>query len=92
MTQQLEVLRYQIDLIDKKLLEYLLYRQNLVKKIWKIKKKQALNILQKDRWKKVLESRINYWIKLWLSKEFIEAIWNLIHIESINQQKLIKKN
>jgi chorismate mutase len=58
-----------------------------VNEIWKIKKDNWMQILQSDRWNKVLLEKIEIWEELWVKKEFIEDIWNRIHKESLEIEK-----
>lgn len=79
--------RDQIDTLDKELL-YLFYRRfELVKQIWVIKKQEKIDILQPDRWNKLLQENIEVWEEMWLSKEFITDIWNKIHQKSLEIEK-----
>lgn len=79
--------RAQIDTLDAELLYLLSRRFTIVNEIWKIKKAENIPALQKDRWKKVLDEKINIWEELWIKKEFIEDIWNRIHKESLEIEK-----
>ena len=83
----LETYRKELDEIDAKLVETLAKRFEIVKEIWKYKKENNIQILQKWRWQKVLDSAIEQGTKLWLSKEIIEDIWNRIHEESLRLEE-----
>ena len=79
--------REQIDSLDREILYLLFRRFTLVDEIWKIKKQLNMSALQQDRWKEVLENKIEVWKEYWLNKEFIEDIWNRIHKESLEIEK-----
>jgi len=79
--------REQIDSLDREILYLLFRRFTIVNEIWKIKKQLNMSALQQDRWKEVLENKIEVWKEYWLNKEFIEDIWNRIHKESLEIEK-----
>jgi len=87
----LDFYRKKIDLIDKKIIYDLNVRFSFVKKIWEYKKKNNINSLQKDRWKKVLDSVIQTAKTYGFSENFIKNLWNLIHKESLKLEENIKK-
>jgi chorismate mutase len=39
--------------------------------------------LQENRWKQVLDEKIEIWKELGIKKEFVEEIWNRIHKEAL---------
>lgn len=88
----LEQYRLQIDSIDYQILQLLSQRMQIVKKIGKYKNKHNISILQLDRWRKIVLSRLKIGIDLGLEKEFIRNFIQMIHKEAINQQLKIKKN
>ena len=65
--------REQIDTLDREVLYLLFRRFTIVNEIWKIKKQEWISPLQKDRWKEVLENKIEVWTEFWLKKEFIDT-------------------
>ena len=79
--------REQIDSLDREILYLLFRRFTIVNEIWKIKKQLNMSALQQDRWKEVLENKIEVWKEYWLNKEFIEDIWNRIHKEALEIEK-----
>jgi len=83
----LENFREQIDTLDAEIIYLLSRRFKIVNEIWKIKKDNWMQILQSDRWNKVLLEKIEIWEELWVKKEFIEDIWNRIHKESLEIEK-----
>ena len=89
---QLEELRNSIDNIDGELIAILTKRMAVVEKIGEYKRDNNVAILQIERWIEILRTRkitgeIND-----LSKEFIHAMFQLIHKESIQKQTEIMNN
>jgi len=85
----LEQLRERIDVLDTELLEILALRREVVRKIGKHKKQQAVAVLQIHRWKEILDQRKLLGIKMELSSEFVNTLFNCIHEESIKLQSEI---
>ena len=79
----LQNFREQIDSLDREILYLFFRRFTLVNEIWKVKKQLKMPVLQENRWKEVLENKLDIWEEYWLSKEFIEDIWNRIHKEAL---------
>lgn len=79
-------LREQIDHIDRRVLLILSQRMQLAREIGEIKKQNQDAVLQTDRWKKVLKSRMDLGKKMGLGVRFIHRLMELIHDESIRQQ------
>lgn len=79
--------REQIDTLDAELLYMLHRRFELVKQVGLTKKEHKIQPLQTWRWNSVLTEKIKIWEDLWLSKEFIEDIWNRIHEEALDIEK-----
>lgn len=85
----LNELRYQIDSMDKDLIDILGNRICITEKIGQYKKDNNITILQQDRWKHILDNAISVGQKRNLSKDFISKIFKAIHQESINKQTRI---
>ena len=83
----LENFRAQIDTLDAELLYLISRRFTIVNEIWKIKKEEKMEVLQEDRWNKVLSEKIEIWKELWIKQNFVEDIWNRIHKESLKIEK-----
>lgn len=83
---RLDTLRSKIDSIDFQLLELLLQRMNVVEELGIYKSKNNVSIFQLRRWKQIIETRMDYGIKLGLNEAFIKEILQLIHDESIKKQ------
>jgi len=85
----LEKYRKQIDKIDKKIINYLAKRYQVVKKVGLLKKKKGLKPLDKKRWQKVLQTRVTWAEKKELPYDLIEKIYQAIHQFSLNIEKEI---
>jgi chorismate mutase len=83
---RLDTLRSKIDSIDFQLLELLLQRMNVVEELGIYKSINNVSIFQLRRWKQIIETRMDYGVKLGLNQEFIKEILQLIHDESIKKQ------
>lgn len=86
---KLEQLRESINKADNELLEVLTNRMEAVEKIGHYKKQNNVTILQASYWDRLLNERINMAAKIGLDGDFIRAIYNLIHEESIRKQTVI---
>lgn len=84
---EINSLRGKIDIVDYQVIDLLRRRFDISNEIGRIKKQQNIAILQKDRWKTIVESRLKYAEKLGLSHEFILEILEEIHKESIKEQR-----
>lgn len=80
-------LRKQIDSLDQKLINLLSKRMKVARNIGKIKKDKKISIVDKKRWKEILESNLEIGKNKGLPKEFIKSIFQLIHKYSIKLQK-----
>lgn len=87
----LEQSRKKIDQIDKKIINLLALRYDVVKKIGIYKKLHKLPILDATRWTKILSSLEEIGKKKWLSKKFITDLRKRIHKESLQLQRITKK-
>ncbi|MGB0777758.1 MAG: chorismate mutase [Flavobacteriaceae bacterium] len=87
--EELNELRNEIDIIDEHILQTLVERMEVSKKIGLVKKEQNVAILQNKRWADLLGQRVEKGEGLGLSKEFLERLYKAIHQESINQQEQV---
>lgn len=87
MNDELENWRKQIDAIDKKIIDSLAERIEIVKKIGKYKKEKKISALDKKRWQEILKYNLNKAQGLGLPKKFIKDLLNLIHKQSLRFQK-----
>ncbi len=79
-------IREKIDVIDYQLIDMLEHRFKLVDEIGELKKDHNVTILQLERWKGIIESRLNYANADNISREFLLKILQQIHKESIQRQ------
>ena len=85
-TNKLELLRCDIDKIDDQLIELLANRMELVKRIGVYKKENKVTVFQLERWKAILHRTNVMGNPIGLTEDFINALFNVIHDESIRQQ------
>jgi len=88
----LEELREKVDRYDENLIELLGQRMAVAKEIGRYKKENNITILQKNRWEEIISNAEKQAARFSLSKEFIDIVFNAIHIESINNQNSIMNN
>ena len=86
LSNKLEVLREQIDLLDDELIDLLARRMALSRKIGKFKKDNNVTILQIRRWKKILHTQSKHGALVGFDEKFVHALFTLIHDESIKAQ------
>lgn len=89
MNKKLENLRKQIDDVDDNILTLLAKRMEVVRKIGKLKKENEFAVFDKDRWYKILKSKLVRSDSLGLSKILIKKFYNLIHKYSLEIQKKV---
>ena len=86
--KNLKNLREKIDKIDIELLRLFAERFEVVKKVGEWKKQNwVTNPLDPKRWKEVLERNAKKAEELWISKDFVEKIWEEIHKEALKLEK-----
>jgi chorismate mutase len=83
---ELDSFRNKVAELDEELFELLAKRMELSQEIGIFKKKHNITILQEEHWKRLLESRMEIAKKLNLSNDFIRAVLDAIHLESITRQ------
>ncbi len=86
---ELEALRRDIDLIDHHLFDLLARRMQVSKAIGHYKKKHNMPIVQNTHWNTVLEKGFARGRSRGLGDQFVEAVLNAIHCESIRHQKQV---
>lgn len=87
--KRLKTLRKQIDATDRQLLRALGKRQATVEKIGKLKAQAGMTAHQKSRWSEVIAERLKQGKKWKLRDGFTEAVFNVIHSESLRLQENI---
>ncbi|MDX1278805.1 bifunctional 3-deoxy-7-phosphoheptulonate synthase/chorismate mutase type II [Oceanihabitans sediminis] len=89
---ELNKLRSQIDLVDNQIIDLLAKRMKVADDIGVLKKQKNVAVLQRKRWKEILEKMIVEGKSKGLSEEFILSMFKAIHQESINHQGKILKS
>lgn len=89
---RLEELRSIMDGIDEELLKVIARRMAIAEKIGEYKRDNNVTILQIKRWRDILETRTAKGTSLGLDEEFVKALMQLIHKESIHVQTGLVKN
>ena len=90
-TENLTILRRQIDELDNSLLELLGKRMRVSKEIGTYKKEHNMPILQVQRYDEILKDRVAQAEKMDMSGDFMKTVLIAIHEESIRQQMMIMK-
>lgn len=85
-TENISVLRKQIDEIDEQLLTILARRNRISREIGIYKKENNMPVLQTGRYNEILEKRARMGEAMNLDKEFVFAIMKSIHEESVKIQ------
>lgn len=89
---KLENLRGRIDAIDHEIMEVLAQRMSIVRQIGQYKKENKVTALQINRWAQIMEDRERLAQKLSLDENFIKALFQLIHEDSVRTQSDIMDN
>lgn len=85
-TENISVLRQQIDEVDDQLLALLAKRGRISREIGLYKKEHQMPVLQTGRYHEILEERVRKGEQLDLDRDFILAIMKSIHEESVRIQ------
>lgn len=83
---RLEDLRQQMDSIDMEVVDLIARRMELSNDIGAVKKACNMAAYQPERWNEIVETRGSRAAKLGMGQEFIVALYQLIHDESIRRQ------
>lgn len=90
-TENLSILRRQIDELDNNLLELLAHRMRVSKEIGQYKKEHNMPILQEQRYDEILSKRISQAEQMGMDGEFMKTVLVAIHEESVRHQMEIMK-
>lgn len=82
--------RTQIDTLDKQIIDLLGQRMTAARAIGIYKMNHKMNVVQSARFEEILLNAIKRGNQLHLSEEFIRALYNDIHKESIYQQEQLR--
>lgn len=85
-TENLSLLRKQIDQINDELLELLAKRMRVTREIGQYKKEHKMPVVQQTRYNDLMERLVKNGEELGLKENFVKSILSAIHEESVNQQ------
>ena len=88
-TENLTLLRQQIDGLDNELLEVLNKRMRVSREIGQYKKEHRMPVVQAGRYDDIIQSRVKLAMEMGMSSEFMKAVLSAIHEESVRQQIVI---
>ncbi len=90
-TESLEALRKQIDEIDITINEILAKRMRISREIGQYKKEHDMAILQTNRYDEIIKQRMAQGQSMGMDPDFMKAIYEAIHEESVRQQSEVMK-
>lgn len=82
--------RKQIDTLDKQIIDLLGERMKAARAIGTYKMDHQIGVVQSARFEEVLQHGIERGKKQGLSEEFVRALYNDVHRESVHQQELLQ--
>lgn len=85
-TDDLQILRAEIDQLDDQLMNLLSKRLRICREIGQYKKEHNLTVLQSNRYSEILDKRGKQGVQYGLSAESVANIFEEIHQESVRQQ------
>ena len=85
-TENIKLLRQQIDNIDNELVELLAKRRRVCREIGQYKKEHNIQVLQTGRYNEILDKRGVQGSLTGMSSDFIKQVFEHIHEESVRQQ------
>ena len=85
-TENLNLLRQQIDELDNELIEILSKRMRVCREIGQYKKEHHMQVVQTGRYDDILKSRIKLAEEMEMSGDFMKTVLQAIHEESVRQQ------
>ena len=85
-TENLTLLRQQIDRIDNELIEILSKRMGISREIGQYKKEHRMPVVQAGRYNDIIRSRVKSGEEMGMSPDFMKTILLAIHDESVRQQ------
>ena len=85
-TENLSILRHEIDNIDNEMLEILAKRMQVSREIGLYKKEHRMPILQAKRYDSILNALVKTAMEMGMSGEFMRTVFSAIHEESVRQQ------
>lgn len=91
-TENLTLLRQQIDQIDNDLIEILAKRMRVSREIGQYKKDHSMQIVHTNRYDDILKSRVKLAEEMGMSGNFMKTVIEAIHEESVRQQIEVLNN
>ena len=85
-TEDIKVLRGQIDELDNQLMDLLAKRMRVCREIGQYKKEHNMTILQTNRYNEILEKRGAQGALCGMAPDFVSKVFENIHEESVRQQ------
>lgn len=85
-TENLEVLRRQIDECDNAIIETLAKRMRICREIGTFKKEHNMTILQTGRYNEIIDKRGIQGTQCGMDSDFMKVVFEAIHAESVRQQ------
>lgn len=85
-TEEIHVLRKQIDELDNQLIELLAKRMRVCREIGQYKKEHNMTVLQTSRYNEILDKRGAQGALCGMSADFIRSVFEEVHEESVRQQ------
>lgn len=85
-TENLRLLRHEIDRLDNDLLEVLARRMRVCRDIGMYKKEHSMPVLQTGRFDHIMHSRVATAVEMGMSADFMRTVLAAIHEESVRQQ------
>lgn len=85
-TENLSLLRHEIDNLDNDLLEVLAKRMQVSREIGLYKKEHRMPILQAKRYDSIMNALVKTAMEMGMSAEFMRTVFSAIHEESVRQQ------
>lgn len=85
-TENLSLLRQQIDELDNELIEVLNKRMRVCREIGLFKKEHRMPVVQATRYGDIMQSRVQLAKEMGMSGEFMSTVLSAIHEESVRQQ------
>ncbi len=82
----IDELRKEIDEIDEKVLKILARRMEIASQLGKHKRRQGMDFLQLERWKQVVQDRLEKGTAQSLSRNFLLKLLQAIHEEALRRQ------
>lgn len=77
----------QIDSIDNEIIDLLAKRMKVCLVVGQYKKEHGISVVQSNRYNEIVEKRSKQGTEKGLSEDFVKQIVELIHSESVRQQR-----